>query len=168
MILQQEKIMPPYILVGHSFGGLYMLLYAQIYPQEVSGLLLLDASTSTGPTPLPTSIATLKRLGNPQNPIPEDPLYNELIGQLPSYLQAQQAPHLLRSMPLVIMYATKHCLPAQWIDGQLMCMTAKEEQQHLQEQLVIYNMSNIHRLIQVNGDHNSFFTPNQNTIPNPS
>lgn len=32
----------PFLLVGHSLGGLNMQLYANSYPEEVSGLVLLD------------------------------------------------------------------------------------------------------------------------------
>ncbi len=34
----------PYILVGHSFGGLVMQLYANTYPDDVFGLVLVDSS----------------------------------------------------------------------------------------------------------------------------
>jgi pimeloyl-ACP methyl ester carboxylesterase len=33
----------PYVLVGHSYGGLVVRLYATTYPQDVSGLVLVDA-----------------------------------------------------------------------------------------------------------------------------
>jgi pimeloyl-ACP methyl ester carboxylesterase len=33
----------PYVLVGHSYGGLIVRLYASTYPKEVSGLMLIDA-----------------------------------------------------------------------------------------------------------------------------
>lgn len=33
---------PPYLLVGHSIGGLYQYAFARLYPQEVSGFVLLD------------------------------------------------------------------------------------------------------------------------------
>ena len=33
---------PPYVLVGHSLGGLYQYAFARRYPQEVAGLVLLD------------------------------------------------------------------------------------------------------------------------------
>jgi pimeloyl-ACP methyl ester carboxylesterase len=33
----------PYVLVGHSHGGLIVRLYASTYPEDVSGLVLVDA-----------------------------------------------------------------------------------------------------------------------------
>src|SRR5438132_1227408 len=33
----------PYILAGHSLGGLFVRLYASTYPGEVVGLILVDA-----------------------------------------------------------------------------------------------------------------------------
>jgi pimeloyl-ACP methyl ester carboxylesterase len=38
------RIAPPYVLVGHSLGGLYMQLFARAYPSEVAGLVLVDAT----------------------------------------------------------------------------------------------------------------------------
>ena len=40
--LRHKGLAPPYILVGHSLGGLYMQLFAKRYPQEVRGLVLVD------------------------------------------------------------------------------------------------------------------------------
>jgi pimeloyl-ACP methyl ester carboxylesterase len=34
----------PYVLVGHSVGGLFARLYASTYPDQVAGLVLVDAS----------------------------------------------------------------------------------------------------------------------------
>jgi len=41
-MLQSAGIKPPYILVGHSFGGLVMRRYAATYPEEVAGVVLVD------------------------------------------------------------------------------------------------------------------------------
>src|SRR6516225_4806634 len=41
-LLEQAGIPPPYVLVGHSFGGLTMPLFAARYPEEVAGMVLVD------------------------------------------------------------------------------------------------------------------------------
>jgi len=41
-LLTARGFAPPYVLVGHSFGGAYMELYAKAHPEEVSGLVLVD------------------------------------------------------------------------------------------------------------------------------
>ena len=35
---------PPYVLVGHSFGGLLARFFAGFYPEDVSGIILVDSS----------------------------------------------------------------------------------------------------------------------------
>lgn len=42
-LLQRLSVSPPYILVGHSWGGLLTRAYFDQYPQEVAGLIFLDA-----------------------------------------------------------------------------------------------------------------------------
>ncbi len=41
-LLEAAGIPPPYILVGHSFGGMLVRAYAARYPAELAGLILLD------------------------------------------------------------------------------------------------------------------------------
>ena len=41
-MLHRAGIKPPYILVGHSFGGMVMRRYAQMYPEDVLSVLLVD------------------------------------------------------------------------------------------------------------------------------
>jgi pimeloyl-ACP methyl ester carboxylesterase len=37
-------IKPPFLLVGHSLGGLYAQLFARKYPEEVAGLVLVEST----------------------------------------------------------------------------------------------------------------------------
>lgn len=43
-LLKAQQMAPPYVLVGHSLGGLYMQLYARQYPEEVRALVLVDST----------------------------------------------------------------------------------------------------------------------------
>jgi pimeloyl-ACP methyl ester carboxylesterase len=44
-LLSKAGIEGPYVLVGHSYGGMYMQTYAARYPDEVAGVALVDSST---------------------------------------------------------------------------------------------------------------------------
>jgi pimeloyl-ACP methyl ester carboxylesterase len=43
-LLQTAGIAPPYVLVGHSLGGYNVRLFQSLYPKEVVGMVLVDAS----------------------------------------------------------------------------------------------------------------------------
>ena len=51
-LLHAAHVPGPYVLAGHSFGGLYVLTYAAHYPQDVAGMVLIDSTSSTSPTTL--------------------------------------------------------------------------------------------------------------------
>ena len=55
-LLRARGLPPPYVLVGHSLGGLHMQLFARKYPRETAALVLVD---STHPE-------QLKGAGDPQ------------------------------------------------------------------------------------------------------
>jgi pimeloyl-ACP methyl ester carboxylesterase len=42
-LLRAASVRGPYVLVGHSYGGLIARLYASTYPKEVAGLVLIDS-----------------------------------------------------------------------------------------------------------------------------
>jgi pimeloyl-ACP methyl ester carboxylesterase len=43
-LLDRAAVAGPYVLVGHSIGGMYVRVYAAQYPDEVAGLVLVDSS----------------------------------------------------------------------------------------------------------------------------
>ncbi|MBZ2185104.1 MAG: alpha/beta hydrolase [Bryobacter sp.] len=42
-VMEAASVPVPRYVVGHSFGGMMMRMYAAMYPEEVSGVLLVDA-----------------------------------------------------------------------------------------------------------------------------
>lgn len=64
-VLRHKGLLPPYVLVGHSVGGLYMQLFARAYPHEVKALVLVDSL-------YPRQV----------KPAPEFPLWSRIAGQL--------------------------------------------------------------------------------------
>ncbi len=53
-LLRAAGLSPPYLLLGHSLGGLYQYVYAKRFPEDVAGLVLLDPTH-------PRNWETLKR-----------------------------------------------------------------------------------------------------------
>lgn len=41
-LLESAKLTPPYILVGHSMGGLHIQTYAMLYPEDIAGMVFVD------------------------------------------------------------------------------------------------------------------------------
>ena len=42
--MQNGHVPEPYVLAGHSFGGLYVLNFTARYPDEVAGMVLIDST----------------------------------------------------------------------------------------------------------------------------
>ena len=42
-LLSAAHLPPPYVLVGHSYGGLLMRLFARAHPHQTAGVVLVDA-----------------------------------------------------------------------------------------------------------------------------
>lgn len=94
ILLKKKNIKPPYILVGHSRGGLNMQLFAQKYPNEIAGILLVDSvsrnQTSHDPDPPKTSN-----------------YYREAITFNESRTQVKNS-EPFPSIPLIVLTATNH------------------------------------------------------------
>jgi pimeloyl-ACP methyl ester carboxylesterase len=64
-LLHRGGVTGPYVLAGHSFGGLYVRIFAAHYPDEVAGLALLDSTASKEParSVIPSSGSSEEPLG---------------------------------------------------------------------------------------------------------
>jgi pimeloyl-ACP methyl ester carboxylesterase len=55
-LLDRGDVPGPYVLSGHSFGGLYVLTFAALYPDQVAGMVLVDSTApASAATPAPTT-----------------------------------------------------------------------------------------------------------------
>jgi pimeloyl-ACP methyl ester carboxylesterase len=52
-LLERHGEAGPYVLAGHSSGGVYVQAYAATYPDDVAGLVLIDSQPRTALTDLP-------------------------------------------------------------------------------------------------------------------
>lgn len=57
LLLRHAGLQPPYILVGHSFGGFNARVFNGLYPDEVAGMVLVDSSHEDQQSPTPTQAA---------------------------------------------------------------------------------------------------------------
>lgn len=66
-LLEKGREGPPYLMVGHSFGGIYIRTFTAAYPGEVVGMVLVDSShdAQNQRVLLPPEIKTeMERIGN--------------------------------------------------------------------------------------------------------
>src|SRR5207245_6475613 len=63
-LLDRAQIPGPYVLVGHSTGGVYVRVFAARYPDQVAGIVFLDSQPNealTGLPDFPSQYSTLRR-----------------------------------------------------------------------------------------------------------
>jgi pimeloyl-ACP methyl ester carboxylesterase len=89
----------PYVLVGHSLGGLYVQLYAYQYPDEVAGLVLVDPSPEEFPARLEELLVSLGT-PVPARPSGIPPAVEETSIE---QMRAARQTGTLRPMPLVVL-----------------------------------------------------------------
>ena len=104
-LLKAAGVRPPYLLVGHSFGGLDVRLFAAQYPSEVSGVVLVDPTPTTfldGECAL-VSAALCQELRAGSDPS-ENP---ERLDYVKSSAEVDQAGPLPK-VPVIVLAATNH------------------------------------------------------------
>jgi pimeloyl-ACP methyl ester carboxylesterase len=96
--LRARGLPEPYILVGHSLGGLYVQAFARNHPSAVAGLVLVDASSPLEPPGVFVSTTP---------PKPGSVEAAEEFGVGPSVAALLSGPPL-PALPLVVMSVTDH------------------------------------------------------------
>ena len=171
-LLQKAELPPPYILVGHSFGGFNMRLFSASYADEVAGLILLDAShpgsmpyrrdeNSSAPAPtLSNYLMLMEPLAANLDHIPPQAIAAvsnnwlhtkslstsraEYRAMALSVTQVQEAPGL-GDIPLVVISRGRH----EWVEDD-----ARERSwQAQQDELVRMSRQGTRKIAQASGHH---------------
>jgi pimeloyl-ACP methyl ester carboxylesterase len=104
-LLRAARVPGPYVLAGHSTGGLIVRLYASTYPRQVAGLVQVDALNEFLQREFtPAQTVAFDDLNNGPLPGLEDYKDLEQIRFLPSFVQMRRAKraHPLRRMPFTV------------------------------------------------------------------
>ena len=104
-VLTTAEVPGPYVLVGHSLGGMIATTYARTYPDEVSGVVLVDPGSQYLQTALPPDVwskwmADIAAAGA-ANPESEAPDYPASIAAL------EATPPLPAGIPVVVLSADR-------------------------------------------------------------
>lgn len=70
-MLRAAGVAAPYLLVGHSLGGIYVRRFAQLYPDEVAGLLLLEPAHEDWDDYMPEDLQLRRHVGEEAPQMPE-------------------------------------------------------------------------------------------------
>lgn len=112
-MLREAGEPPPYVMVGHSFGGLIVSLVAAMHPSEVSGLVLVDSSHEgqmqrmaavAGPTPPPPATP-------PPGAAPPPPAGV----RFPDFADAVRATRFRDDLPMVVLTAARPLPDPDWV-----------------------------------------------------
>ena len=121
----------PYVVLGHSFGGAEAVMFASQYPDEVVGLMLLDASPPTWPAAVcavPDDGTDAARTFRAGCAVMHDPTQDaERLDVFPAFDEVD-AVRSLDDLPLTVMTAARRTAPglaadelarldATWSDG---------------------------------------------------
>jgi pimeloyl-ACP methyl ester carboxylesterase len=103
-VLTTAAVAAPYVLVGHSCGGLIAATYARTYPDDVSGLVLIDPASQYLQSALPKEawqqwMSDIAANGN-RNPGAETPDY-------PASIKALTATPPITAIPTVVLTSDK-------------------------------------------------------------
>lgn len=109
-LLAAAAVPGPYVLVGHSIGGLVVRLYASTYPEEVAGMVLVDATHED-------NFARLEELVGPDlwaavidqfaQAVAQGALEPVDLADLGAQVKAARSASPLRPMPLVVLSHTQ-------------------------------------------------------------
>jgi pimeloyl-ACP methyl ester carboxylesterase len=126
VLLARAHVPAPYVMAGHSLGGMFVLSYADRYPSQVGGVVLLDSmhprqshTAASDMGPVLAVVPTLARTGlarllvDPRDgePTAQARQFVRDVEQMPAQLNRAAKLTSLGNRPLGVVTAGKHSQP---------------------------------------------------------
>jgi pimeloyl-ACP methyl ester carboxylesterase len=106
LALQNAGIGPPYVLVGHSFGGIYVRVFADMYPKEVAGMVLIDPSQEAFEDWTRTH-KEAQRAGRDEEMAKASPAVRDESAQVSTSYEQARAARVPAGIPVILLTAVK-------------------------------------------------------------
>jgi pimeloyl-ACP methyl ester carboxylesterase len=108
-LLEAAEIEPPYVLVGHSFGGMEMLMYSGTYPEDVEGIVLADATL-----PFESQLDPLDQRAEIRAELNAN---DERVDFYGAYADARALVGSIPGVPVTYLFGAQQELPPEWEEG---------------------------------------------------
>lgn len=160
-LLEKAGEKSPYLLVGHSFGGLHVRLFAHEYPDAVIGVVLVDAvheewwsqAAAQLPPPSPTDSPQLQSFRQFITVDYADPAKTAEGMDIPATVAQLQNANALGATPLLVLVAGVPMLPATGLPAPLPAQLNDLLQQTLPKALIHLSSQSL-RISVDNSGHN--------------
>jgi len=113
-LLTAADVPGPYVLVGHSYGGFIVRLFAVLHPDEVAGLVLVDAAHEDWWESLDSALTPAQREALYAEPAEFPGLGRIYTAASADQMREASATSPLQPLPLVVL---THGVPWDWPPG---------------------------------------------------
>ena len=155
-LFHAARLPPPYVLVGGSIGGLIVLMFGYLYPDEVKGVIMVDAAhpeqwdrmAALLPPGLVTEDEAVRAFYEDDIAAVMDPGRNEEGMDIPASISRLQAA-TLSDLPLIVLTAGK----GEWDGGFPEAVAADIEREWLvmQKELAALSTRGVQRVVEDSG-----------------
>lgn len=155
-LLQVAGVRGPFIIVGHSLGGIFVRVYATLYPNDVEGMVLVDAFSETfkeflGPLSWQSYLKIVSQIPKGMTPPPN--LETIDFDKISIYMQQLAKTTPLHTMPLTVLSRGKPIdLSIYELDGNMTSEQMEKAWSESQNKLVLL-MPDAKHVIATNSSH---------------